>query len=118
CRRQRQLNLRAHARRETLLESFGTLGAYDVGPTCLLVPIAAARAQSIGNAEHLRMVHAQPKGAISAHGVPCDAATFGADDSAIVRVNIAHEIADDEVLPVARQHGIGVETAAKAVKAV
>ena len=71
----------------------------------------AARAHDVQAAEHVSVLHADPRGAVAAHRVTDKAAALAARDRSIVRVDVRHDVARDVILEVSRRHRAGVHRA-------
>src|SRR5688572_10457322 len=64
------------------------------------------------------MLHRESKGAVSSHRVSGNASALRFGDGAIVRVDVLDEISKHVVLPVTRNGGVGVESAAVCVPSI
>ena len=103
----------------SLAESAAVLTAASASSFAGLLPrppAAAARRQAawahdVQTAEHVRVLHADPAGAVAAHGVADEPAALPAGDRPVVRVDIRHHVVRDVVLEIAGRHRTGVHRA-------
>src|SRR4029450_10038480 len=71
----------------------------------------AARAHDVRAPEPVRVLHADPRRAIAAHGVADKATALAGGDRPVVRVDVRHDVARHVVLEITCRHRAGVHRA-------